>query len=211
MTSGADKLIYQNSNTYRLHADNLRWTLLGGYAAFLTAIIGLSQSSGTSINISDPIISFLAFLVSFTYLWILAVQNWFYNLFARWVDDCEYHLVDGTPLQTLQVFAKVMGPSISPFHPAFFMAELLVGSVAYFFLSYTIRYATIPWLTPILQNLPPWLAITLWVAGFLLYFAVLNIFFLNWQQLVYEPIISHLSNIYKPVVKGKTIRSKSAQ
>jgi hypothetical protein len=33
----ANELIYQKCNEYRLHADNLRWTLLAGYGVFFGA------------------------------------------------------------------------------------------------------------------------------------------------------------------------------
>jgi glucose uptake protein GlcU len=189
MPSESDKLIYQNSNTYRLHADNLRWSLLGGYAVFLAAIVSFAQPTANTIDISQPIISLLAFLLSFAYFWILAVQNWFYNLFAKWVDDCEYRLVAGIHLQSLHSLAKAEGNTVNPFHPAFFLAELLVGTIAYFFLALTIKNSTIP----------TWLISFLWVLGMILYFALLNVMFLKWDKLVYKPIIMRLSNIYKPV------------
>ncbi len=99
-----DELIYKNANQYRLHADNLRWTLLGGYAAFIVAILSLSKSNIDIIN--NAIFYLLLFAVSWGYFWILAVQNWFYNLFARFVDDCENRLTLGKNLQTLKSFAQ---------------------------------------------------------------------------------------------------------
>lgn len=197
-TTEADKLIYQNSNTYRIHADNLRWSLLGGYAVFLAAITGFSQSDSGIISINDPSISLLAFLLSFIYLWILAVQNWFYNLFARWVDDCENKLINGVQLVSLHQFAGENGAAINPFHPAFFFAEVLVGSVAYFFLTLTIKNISIPFLAPLLATFPTWVINLLWIFLFILYVGGLNIVFLKWDKCVYKPIITRLSNLYKP-------------
>jgi hypothetical protein len=201
MPSDTDKLIYQNSNTYRLHADNIRWTLLGGYSVFLVAIVGLSQPTTTSITAIPPAISLLAFILSFGYLWILAIQNWFYNLFARWVDDCEYRLIAGVPLRSLQTLAKSAGPTVSPFHPAFFFSQLLVGTVSFFFLVLTINNLTIPRLTPILLSLPPWLVLLFKAVGLILYFGLLNMVFRRWHNLVYQPIIRRLSNLYVPLQK----------
>ena len=200
MTTDADKLIYQNSNAYRLHADSLRWTLLGGYAVFLAAVLGLSSPGATSAAIMNPILTLLGFIVSFAYLWILAVQNWFYNLFARWVDDCESRLVKDERLRGLQTFAKAAGSSISPFHPAFFFAEMLVGSVAYYLLAQTIVNATVPVMTPALLALPSWASTGLWVVGFIGYFGILNVVFLRWDRMVYKPVLSKLSNLYQPGV-----------
>jgi hypothetical protein len=199
MATEIDALIYKNSNTYRLHADNLRWTLLGGFAAFLAALLGLSQAASSPLQLTDPNVAILAFGLSFFYLWILAVQNWFYNLFARWVDDCEARLTAGKPLRTAQAFARSAGPSISPFHPAFFLAEIIVGSVAYFFLSLAIRSASIPWLTPLLQKLSSQGSSLLWLVGFMCYFGILNFVFRRWNRLVWKPILEKLSNLYKPV------------
>ncbi len=211
MPSEADKLIYQNSNTYRLHADNLRWTLLGGYAAILAAIVSFAPSGtdGNIIDINQPLISLLAFILSFAYFWILAVQNWFYNLFAKWVDDCEYRLVAGMHLQSMQSLAKAEGSTVSPFHPAFFLVELMVGTIAYFFLALTIKNYSIPNLTPILQSMPTWLASSLWILGMILYFTLLNVMFLKWDKLVYKPIIMRLSNIYKPVKAETETKQKT--
>jgi hypothetical protein len=210
MPSEADKLIYQNSNTYRLHTDNLRWTLLGGYAAILAAIVSFAPSGTDTLDINKPIISLIAFILSFAYFWILAVQNWFYNLYAKWVDDCEYRLIAGRHLQSLQSIAKTEGETISPFHPAFFLAELIVGTIAYSFLALTIRNSTVPNLTPILQAMPAWLAFFLWLGGMALYFYVLNDIFRKWNRLVYKPIILRLSNIYKPVKVETETRQKTA-
>jgi len=201
MTSKSDELIYKNSNTYRLHADNLRWTLLGGYAVFLTAIVGFSHPPTNSLSISDPKISFLAFILSFSYLWILAIQNWFYNLFARWVQDCESCIIEKRPLRSLKTFADSIGPSVSPYHPSFFLSQLLVGSVAYYFLTITLKNANFPWLTQPILSLESWLVFVIWLVGLIIYFAILNVFFLNWQEWVYEPIIMRLSNLYKPLDK----------
>jgi sulfur transfer protein SufE len=64
-------------------------------------------------------------------LGILAVQNWFYNLFARFVDDCEDRMVKGLCLISLHSFAQEKGQEINPFHPAFFLAALIVATIAY--------------------------------------------------------------------------------
>jgi hypothetical protein len=194
----ANQLIYQNSNIYRIHADNLRWTLLGSYAAILAATFSLSKSDLSDINSINPTISFILFFVSFAYLWVLAVQNWFYNLFARFVDECEYRLWKRRNLRPLQEFAKEMGASISPFHPAFFFAELIVGVVAYYFLFLSIKNSYIPTVSEFLNGLPSSTLAMLVILLFLIYFGALNLIFVNWNRIVYRKIIVPLSNLYKP-------------
>jgi hypothetical protein len=198
MASEADKLIYVNSNTYRLHADNLRWSLLGGYAAFLATLVGLSQNAVGAVTLANPYITLLAFLLSFAYLWILAVQNWFYNLFARWVDDCEQRLVGNRRLCTLRDFAMGAGAAVSPFHPAFFLAEISVGTVAYFFFTVSLYNADVPIFEP-LWNLPRWRQVALWIVCMVLYFVLLNVIFAHWQSWVYARLIRPLSNLYQPL------------
>jgi hypothetical protein len=194
----ANQLIYQNSNIYRIHADNLRWTLLGSYAAILAATFSFSKAELSDINSIDPTVSFILFFVSFAYLWVLAVQNWFYNLFAKFVDECEYRLWKGRKLRPLQEFAKEMGASISPFHPAFFFAEVIVGVVAYYFLFLSIKNSYIPTVSEFLNGLPSSILATLAILLFLIYFASLNFVFANWDKIVYKKIIVPFSNLYRP-------------
>ncbi len=204
----ADELIYQNINTYRLHADNLRWTLLGGYAAFLAATLSLLGGGTATINSVNPLLALLLTGVSFAYLWILAVQNWFYNLFARFVDDCEYRLVSGVKLRTLQDFAGAQGHTVSPFHPAFYLAELIVGTATLYFFSLFIINLDVPGLTEAITTLPRWASTSLWVILIALYFGTLHYLWRHWDRIVFRRIIRPLSNLYKPVQKDK--ESKAA-
>lgn len=200
----ANELIYQNANTYRLHADNLRWTLLGGYAAFLAAVVSLTGDQ-LAASLRDSRIAFLGFLVSFAYLGVLAVQNWFYNLFAQWVGECEARLVGAQALRPLNAFAQDRGKFVNPYHPAFFLAQFVVGSVAYYFLAASLRQVV-----PALASLSNGQAVVAWLEGLAVYFAILNLVFLNWNRLMYEGVVVRLSNLYKPVDDGENDQSESA-
>lgn len=197
-----DELIYQNANMYRLHADNLRWSLLGGFAAFLAAVFSLSQSQVKSIKLDSPFLAALAFLISFSYLWVLAIQNWFYNLFAQFVDDCESRIINKQSLRSLQSFAKERGCKITPFHPSFFLSELIVASVAYYFLCISADNIFIPRITDFIYSMGPTTPIWLKGGGYLIYMLSLHLIFKNWDSLVYRQIIERLSNLYKPVSPG---------
>ena len=192
MPTDADKLIYQNCNTYRLHADKLRWALLGGYVVFLAALVGLSRGNNANVSLDDPRITFLSFFLSFAYLGILAVQNWFYNLFSQWVGECENRLINGERLRGMGSFAKERGRTITPYHPAFFLALLLVGLVAYYFGVLTLSLVVpqiVGWVDPY--------QVWAWLVGMILYFTILHLFFRKWNSMIYEPIIVKLSNLYK--------------
>lgn len=197
----SNQLIYQNSNIYRIHSDNLRWTLLGSFVAILAATYTISKSEISDIISINPSVSFILFVVSFCYLWILAIQNWFYNLFAKFVDECEYRLWIGSRLRPLQEFANEMGNTISPFHPAFFFAELIVSTIGYCFLFLSIKNAYIPNVSEFLNGLPPNILIFLAIELFLIYFGALNVIFMNWDKTVYKKLIVPLSNLYNPTHK----------
>ena len=194
MANDADKLIYQNANTYRLHADNLRWTLLGGFAVFLAAVLGASFNDQTANALLKPSVTLLGFIVSLAYLFILAVQNWFYNLFARWVDDCETRLIKDERLRSLQEFARAMGSKITPFHPAFYFALILVGTCAYLLLGRTVQLVVVHRLG---IEVPTWALLTCWIAGMVGYFCLLHYVFTNWNRLVFKPLLQRLSNLYQ--------------
>ena len=155
-----------------------------------------------------PFVSFTLFLVSFAFLWILAVQNWFYNLFANFVDECELRLFSNQKLRPLQSFAREKGPLITPFHPAFFFAELIVSFVAYWFLVVAIKNTHIPIISQYISGLAIEYQNWMIFVGFLLYFGILNMIFMNWDKTVYKSVIVPISNLYrltpaKPVVKKK--------
>ena len=187
------RLIYEKSNTYRLHADNLRWTLLFGYAAFVTGVLAalpdITQS--TQLQPYVPYLSFLLFLISNLYLFILAVQNWFYVLFADFVNECESKLLADQPLRTMQEFAKERGGQINGFHPAFFFALVIVVLTSSAFLMMTIE----PWIET--SPLLPWAKVLLSVAIFVLLLTIYLGLFKNWDRCVYKPIIQRLSSLLK--------------
>ena len=189
--------IYTNANAYRLHADNLRWTLLGGFAALIAGLYSISLGrAGSGLEIS-AFIYFVGFIISLAYLWILAVQNWFYNLFARFVDDCESRMVKNIPLQTLQSFAKKNGAHITPFHPSFFMALLIVGTVSYVCLLLFLNSVSVPYLTIVLNRMAGSWPVFFKITGYFGYLLLLHMVFKNWNEWVYKPFIVKLSNMYQ--------------
>lgn len=110
---------FRNGNSYRLHQDTLRWTLLAGYAAFLVAIIGLTVKPDVWLGISIV-------AIGICYMFILAVENFFYNLFSEYVKDCEAKRDAKDELRTLRQFAKDEAKRIGPFHHSFFFAMVIV-------------------------------------------------------------------------------------
>lgn len=164
-----NRLIYEKSNRYRLHADVVRWALLGGYAAAFAAM--LQVQSNTNIN-------YLFFAISVVFVFVLAVQNWFYNLFAGFVRECECRLVEGTNLRPLEAFAKSEGENNTPYHPSFIFAlvTVLLTSTVFMYRASGNMFCSV-------------------LNGLLLlttFFAL----FANWDRWVYKPFLKRLSNLF---------------
>ena len=193
--SNNNELIYQKANVYRLHADNLRWSLLGGFVAILVAIFSIPQSN--SFKFDNPTLSLLFFLISFAYLWILAIQNWFYNLFAQFVNDCEARLIKNKDLISLNCFAVEIGGDINPFHPSFFLAEIIVASIAYYFLCSFFDNIRFDPVTDTIYRFGENTPFIIKIIGYFIYMSVLHIIFKNWNRFIYKPIIKKVSNLYR--------------
>ena len=180
-----DIAIYQNSNTYRLHADNLRWTLLAGYVTFRIATLAFDEKG----NLAGLVPTMVITLISLMYMMILAVQNWFYNLFAQYVVDCESKLISGDKLRSMQDFAKDKGKEVTPFHPAFYFALVIIPLG----ITITIYNCSVKYLDKTTSPLTPEL---ISIIAFLLMIYVFHWIFGNWNKYVYV-FITRLSNIYK--------------
>jgi hypothetical protein len=163
--------LFRNGNTYRLHQDVLRWPLLGGYIAFFAGIIGLANKPDKWLGIG------LAFVGVF-YMFILAVENFFYNLFAEYVKDCEVRSDTNEKLRTLQQFSKEKAKQIGPFHHSFFFALLIVlfGNITIIQI-----YVCDQILAPLLHILNA---------------AIFLLIFWGWRKLVFPYFVSHLQKIF---------------
>ena len=118
MSNASDKL-FENGNRYRLHQDILRWTLLAGYAAFLVGVLSLDTKP-------DGFAGAALVGIGLCYMLILAVENFFYNLFAEYVKDCESRIASGNSSRTLKEFSAAESANVGPFHHSFFFALLIV-------------------------------------------------------------------------------------
>lgn len=213
----ANRLIYEKSNVYRLHADNLRWTLLGGYAAFFTAAATLLTSGNSQSPTEFITLNITLFITSNAYLLILAVQNWFYNLFAKFVKECEERLSKGVDLRPLEDFAVEEGAHVTPIHPAFFFAELIIALTSFYFLYSTFASplqayiaAKLITLSPNFQFVPTLLFITCVIVILVFYLIVLNYYlFYRWNETIYKNLIKRFSNLWQPLYSGKEKKKKA--
>jgi hypothetical protein len=195
----ANRLIYEKSNSYRIHSDNLRWTLLGAYFVFFAAIINQSLTNpNNQKNSATAWIFLILFFVSICFLLMLSVQNWFYNLFAQYVNECEQRLSRNINLRTMQEFASENGKDITPFHPAFIFALLvvLIGSFLCLYISASIFFLAI------------WGNLKFDVIFFIIVILITLAFiysFKHWDKTIYKGLIFTLSNIFKGPSKDSLI------
>jgi hypothetical protein len=111
--------LFENGNKYRLHQDLLRWTLLAGYAAFLVGVMSLNRKP-------NGVAAAALVAIGICYMFILAVENFFYNLYAKYAKDCETMMAGGNVPRTLKEFTAAEHKNIGPFHHSFFFAILIV-------------------------------------------------------------------------------------
>jgi hypothetical protein len=201
MMNDVDKLLYEKANTYRLHADNLRWTLLGGYGAFFAAVMFQIKDNTIQQDFQTAALFFMLFCVSILYLFILAVQSWYYNLFSAYVEDCEEKLIGAQRLESLSTFSHTAKKSITPLHPAFSFALYVIALTSIGFLLPVVRYLFFVFKFDFQQNIA-------WVVGFsillfVVYVRVFNFMFRNWQKFTYPLIAFFLIERSRPIKEKK--------
>ncbi len=182
------ELIYNKGNSYRLHTENLRWILLGGYAVFFTTAI---QSLQTKTGLGKAGFAFAAFFISILVLLILAIQSWYYNAYADFVKECEDRISKNVDLRTHANFLEEKARFITPFHEAFFFAMIgVVGTSSWFlFTAYKAFISEFQYKLTFTGN---FLAI-------LVCFIFLSIIFCCsirwWNDIIYKRIIKRLNDL----------------
>ena len=110
-----NRIFYDNANRYRIHQDTLRWTLAAGYlGSFVAAVGGIGVTAGSVPLCLSLMRSIGLWVFGTVYLFVLAVENWYYNLFADYVKECEVRLHRGNKLRPLSEYAADRAPSTSP-------------------------------------------------------------------------------------------------
>ena len=185
-----DKLLYDKANSYRLHADNLRWTLLGGYGAFFAAVMLQVKDAQVQPTLQTALLFLALFSVSIFYLFILAVQSWYYNLFGAYVENCEEKLLGGQRLESLAAFTKEERETITPIHFAFSFALYMVALTSLGFLLPVFQFVFYYFEIDFQQNVFQILGVIL--LGLIVYIGIFQFMFRNWNAFAF-PMISRLS------------------
>jgi len=179
----SDEALFRNANSYRLHQDILRWTLLAGYAAFLLGILSIESAKVQELS------RIVLVAIGICYMLILTIENFFYNLFAEYVKDCESKSDLNEKLRTLKEFSESEVERIGPFHHSFVFALLIVlfGNVA----------ITAP--LPSVRT-----RIILYIMNSLMFILIL----LFWRPIVYPIIVKPIQKIFDISKKQKNIFRK---
>lgn len=129
-------------------------------------------------------------LIGLCYMLVLAVENWFYNLFAKHVQSIETAIRAGIQPLTSNEFAKQFGASISPFHPSFFFALVIVlagnTALAYFAFSPLTDWMQSYYLSPLRATLLSFVGMAI------LFFSL----FRKWNKTMYPLVIVPLQNLF---------------
>jgi ABC-type multidrug transport system fused ATPase/permease subunit len=174
---------------------------VGGYAAFLTAIISLFGNNLSPASYNYWTINLLLLVLSIAYFWILAVQNWFYNLWADYVTECEERIVKRISLRPLDIFADKMGSKVNIFHPAFYWVELVITIITSYFLYIVFAGIFTFMLQGILNQYLDVVVAIITFAIVLIFIVGRHLLLVFWDPIVYKLIIKRFSNIYKPKEK----------
>jgi hypothetical protein len=180
------RIIYEKAHALRLHQDNLRWTILGGYFALMGGVLTLLEKGNLSPDRYSWVARF-AFSANNLILLIMAVENWYYNLFTEFIHYCEDCLIDKFQPKSLEQFTKENRESITVFHYSYFFVYLIV------------ILANVLFASQYLWSKPAWLWSSLYFAGWI---GLL----LFWRQTVFR-CLDRLRRIFARVVgfpsKGK--------
>ncbi len=184
--------IYKNINKYRLHADRVRFTLFLGYlTAFAAILYYLSSKAITSLSSDIIVFCIVIYVVSILYLIILAIQNWYYVLFAKFKNECEERLLNKTKLRSLSKYAEDNGSRINPNHPAFILVFLIYCLIN--------SYIAFVLLTFIMDSLGYYfiIAVKLIIIALMVatHLVLLNIMMRNWNW-VFKHVIKKTSALF---------------
>ncbi|HNX00569.1 MAG TPA: hypothetical protein PLE74_10980 [Candidatus Cloacimonadota bacterium] len=183
-----DKLIYQNINTYRLQGDNLRFQLFLGYLASMAAMIYYLSTINThnEISIQSSIFGIAVYIISLLYILILAVENWFYILFARFMSECEERLRNGIRLRTLHQYSLAQGNNINPIHPSFNFALVIYCILE----SYLLFVIFLIFSKKYLIGVSSFIIVLSFVGILAIHFLLLTLLFYHWEPLIYKKLIN---------------------
>lgn len=136
------QVMYEKAQALRLHQDNLRWTILAGYFAFMGGVLALLEK-GNFCSEQQSVVAWFAFVANNLVLLIFAVENWYYNLFTKFVHYCENCIIHNLPLKSLKQFQKETSSIVSVFHYSYVFVYFIVILTNTFFAYQYLRWRTL--------------------------------------------------------------------
>lgn len=120
-----NQILFENANKCHTHQDNLRWTLSGGFAAFFYGSIVLLHNDKITRDLQLVHNLHFLFFVLGTLYWIaISVEGWYYNMYLRYLIECEERIILGEKLYPLAKFDR---RNVKMFHPSFSPILILIA------------------------------------------------------------------------------------
>lgn len=88
----------------------------------------------------QSVVAWFAFVANNLILLIIAVENWYYNLFTKFVHHCEASFVQNSQPKTLKEFEKENAASVSVFHYSYAFLYFIVILANIFFVHQYLRW-----------------------------------------------------------------------
>jgi len=184
-----NQLMYDKAHTLRLHQDNLRWTIIGGYFALMGGVLALLEK-GNFCSEQHCVVGWFAFVANNLVLLIFAVENWYYNLFTKFVHHCEDSLLHNLQPKTLEQFRDENAACVSVFHYSYAFIYFIVILTNTFF-----AYQYLQW-KPL---------------GLLAYITVCFLLLLFWRHTIYKCFLCPLKCISDWAVGSKRNKRKATE
>lgn len=187
--SDPKQVMYDKAHALRLHQDNLRWTILGGYFALMGGVLALLEK-GNFCSEQQSVVAWFAFAANNLVLLIFAVENWYYNLFTKFLHYCESCIIQDVQPKSLKQFEKEYSDVVSVFHYSYAFVYFIVILTNTFFAYQYLR----------------WKPFCLFI-----YPAAVLVLLLFWKQTIFKCVLRPLMCISEWAVGSKRNENKGTE
>ena len=108
--------LFENANAHRVHADMIRWMLMAAFFTLFEVVKSLKTEN-----------LLIYWLISLLFLCAIMVQQWYYNVYALYVKNCEDHIIKKIDLLTLHQFEERFGWIVKLTHSSFLIMLIIAA------------------------------------------------------------------------------------
>lgn len=156
--------LFENANAHRVHADMIRWMLMAAFFTLFEVVKSLKTEN-----------LLIYWLISLLFLCAIMVQQWYYNVYALYVKNCEDHIIKKIDLLTLHQFEERFGWIVKLTHSSFLIMLIIAALCCSELLSIYLGYRN-----PII---------------YILHISLVLSASYWWNTIVYKQVILRLSNL----------------